>query len=437
MSSGVLRRRNDCSLVTREVCFAGTRYPDLGILRSYRPCSTFTYIVAADLWARQRPCCLAGKAWNFDTLATVQREPGNPTAPTVRRMIEQIAARLNRLPKRSLAALATLLVLATGAVDYVSNADVSFSVIYVIPIAIAAWTVGEGVAFVLCGLSVVLWVGGDIAAGYHYESALIPLWNGIIRLSFYLMVVKLLGALRKSREHLEMRADQKAKALMAEIAAREVLEGELLRISEREQRRFGQDIHDSLCQHLTATALAGQVLTERLTARGEPEAGRAARLVELIEDSIILSRSLAKGLNPIEMGAQGLMEALEEFATSTSELFMISCRFECEYPVLFNDTDTATHLYRIAQEAVSNAIKHGKAKNVLIQLDIAEKGKLLSVTDDGTGCVLFNGESKGMGLRIMSYRARIVGGSLEISKGEHVGVRILCLVPDVKVSSER
>src|SRR5271165_1988590 len=112
------------------------------------------------------------------------------------------------------------------------------------------------------------------------------------------------------------------------MAERERLERELLEISEREQRRIGHDLHDSLCQHLTGAALAGQVLEEKLAARRLPEAGDASKVVELVEEGISLSRKLAKGLHPIEMEAEGLMQALEELVATSTELFKVSCRFE-------------------------------------------------------------------------------------------------------------
>ncbi|HVZ69855.1 MAG TPA: sensor histidine kinase [Rhizomicrobium sp.] len=349
------------------------------------------------------------------------------------RVVEGFVARLRNLAPETLALLSLGMVLGIGFADYATNPNISFSVIYLVPIVTAAWFLNGWFAFVLSLVSVVLWIAGDVHA-HLYDSPVVPLWNGILRLAFYMVVVSLLTELRKSQTDLETRAEEKARALTSEIAARENLESELLRISEREQRRFGQDIHDSLCQHLTATALAGQALTERLASRGDSEAVRAARLVELVEQGIGLSRDLAKGLNPIDMRAHGLMEGLEQFADATSQLFPVACRFECDYPVLFNDSDTAVHVYRIAQEAVSNAVKHGKAKSITIRLEVSDRGKILKVIDDGVGFRLPHGNAAGMGLRIMSYRARIVGGHLDIAPEPGAGTRITCFVPDVRLT---
>jgi signal transduction histidine kinase len=128
------------------------------------------------------------------------------------------------------------------------------------------------------------------------------------------------------------------------------------------------------------------------------------------------------------------MEGLEQFAASTSQLFAVACRFECDDPVPFNDAEAATHVYRIAQEAVSNAIKHGKAKNIVIRLETTDQGKILKVVDDGSGFRLPRDDTKGMGLRIMGYRARLVSGHLDIAAEEGSGTRITCFVPDTRLS---
>jgi signal transduction histidine kinase len=349
------------------------------------------------------------------------------------RTLDSFTAWLRKFSPETLGLITLSMVVAIGVADYIADTNISFSVIYLIPIAMAAWFVNGWFAFALSVVSVVLWIGGDLQT-HLYDSAVVPAWNGILRVTFYMTVVALLTELRKSQTDLEIRAEEKAHALTSEIAARENLESELLRISEREQRRFGQDIHDSLCQHLTATALAGQVLTERLAGSDNAEFERAARVVALVEQGIDLSRELAKGLNPIEMRAHGLMEGLEQFAAATSQLFPVACRFECDYPVPFNDGDTAIHVYRIAQEAVSNAIKHGKAKTIVIRLEASDRGKILKVIDDGAGFRLPHGSATGMGLRIMSYRARIVGGHLDIAPEPGSGTRITCFVPDIRLT---
>lgn len=321
---------------------------------------------------------------------------------------------------------ALLIVAAIGFVDYVTGHEMSFSVFYLLGVALAVWFVGKVFGVLISALSVLVWVMGDLASGAQFSSPLIPIWNAIVLLTFYLVVVWLLASLRSLNRNLEGQVRQRTSALTEEMAERERLESELLEISEREQRRIGQDLHDGLCQHLTGATLAGQVLEEKLAARQLPEASDASRVVDLVEEGINLSRKLAKGLHPVDMEADGLMLALEEYATTTSELFKVSCRFECDVPVLIHDTATAGHLFRIAQEAVGNAIKHGGAKSILIRLDVSEEATVLSVKDDGTGLPEPLPKSRGMGLRIMAHRSGMIGGVFNARRAGPEGTLITC-----------
>src|SRR6266446_6742660 len=336
---------------------------------------------------------------------------------------------LETLPRATLLLLLTLLTCLIGLADYLTGTDTTFSGLYLFPIWIAAWFLGRRVAYGFAILSSVFWVGGDVLAGAYYSSILIPVWNVTSRFVVFIVVAHLVVALRKLNYDLETRAEERAAKLTTEIAARERVERELLHISEREQRRLGHDIHDSLCQHLTGTALAGQVLAQNLKAQNSSQASNAARVVELIEDGISLSRNLAKGLNSVRSSADGLMEALEDFASGTSELFKISCRFECPLPVLINDNDAAEHLYRIAQEAVGNAVKHGHARNIVVRLDLSKAGKMLRVIDDGSGLPSTQVNGKGMGLSIMSYRAGLIGAKFNIRRRDATGTVVTCLLP--------
>jgi len=237
-----------------------------------------------------------------------------------------------------------------------------------------------------------------------------------------------LAKLRALYGELEARVQQRTAALTDEMADRQRLERELLDVSEREQRRIGHDLHDSLGQHLTGAALAVQVLEEKLTIGGFAEAADASKAVELVEQGILLSRKLAKGLHPIEMEADGLMHALEELATTSSDLFKISCSFECDSPVLIRDASTSAHMYRIAQEAISNAVKHGKARNVVIQLESLDDGITLRVRDDGLGLPEVPPKTEGMGLRIMAHRARMIGASFIAQRDKSGGTTVDCVL---------
>src|SRR6185312_67071 len=295
--------------------------------------------------------------------------------------------------------LALFIVIAVGVLDFVSSWDFSFSIFYLLALGLAAWFVGLRFALFISLLSVAVALAGDLENRERYSSRIIPWWNAFIALGFYLVVVALLVKLRSVYGHLEARVRERTLALTQEMSERERIERELLENSEREQRRIGRDLHDSLGQHLTGVALAGQVLEEKLAAQGLPEAKDASHMVELVQEGISLSRKMARGLHPIEIEADGLMQALEELAAISGDLFRVSCRFECDSPVLIRDPATSGHLYRITQEAVSNAVKHGKAKNIVVQLEALDDGIALRVRDDGVGLPENRERSEGMGLR--------------------------------------
>jgi signal transduction histidine kinase len=342
---------------------------------------------------------------------------------------------------RAWVVLATLLIVSgVGVVDYVTGWELSFSVFYLLALGLATWFVGTRFAIFISVLSVAVSLAGDLAMGGLYSNRVVPWWNASIVLTFYFVVVALLAKLRAVHGELEARVKQRTTALTDEMAERERIERELLEISEREQRRIGRDLHDSLGQHLTGVALAGQVLEEKLTTRGLPEAADANKVIELVEEGIALSRKLAKGLHPVEMEADGLMQALEELAAISSDLFKVSCRFECDSPVLIRDTATSGHLYRITQEAISNAVKHGKARNISIQLEALDDGIILRVKDDGTGLPGSLPATAGMGLRIMAHRASIIGTTFQARRDDSGGTMVSCVLQQKrnpeKVSNE-
>ena len=361
----------------------------------------------------------------FDTLPWVWCLIKNSGRKTGDAMLEFVK-KLEKYSRVMFIVASLLLVAAVGFVDYVTGHEISVSVFYLLGVAMAVWFISPGFGVFISGLSVFVSVTSDIASGEQFSSFLVPLWNAVVLLTFYLVVVWLLALLRSLYRHLEVQVRQRTRALTDEIMERERLERELLDISEREQRRIGQILHDSLCQHLTGTTLAAQVLEEKLAARQLPETAEAGQVVGLIEEGINLSRKLAKGLYPVEVSSDGLMLALEEYATTTSELFKVTCRFECDSPVLIHDTTTAGHLYRIAQEAVGNAIKHGKSKNILITLAVSEESTLLSVTDDGVGLPQPLPKQRGMGLRIMAHRSDMINALFSARGNVLGGTEITC-----------
>jgi signal transduction histidine kinase len=293
---------------------------------------------------------------------------------------------------------------------------------------VTAWYVGPKTAFAVGVASICFWLSADYAAGVHFAGPWIPILNAANRLVFHVFIIAIITQLRHLQDNLEALAQSRAKALAKEAARNLWLEREVQEIGEREHRRIGQDLHDGLCQHLTGTALASQVLAERLPA-GAAVRDDARRLVELIEGGITLARGIAKGLYPIEMQSDGLMHALGNFTANTSDMFGINCRFDCPVPVLIENSSTAAHLYRIAQEAVSNAIRHGRATDVEVLLEETDAGIRLRVSDNGVGVPDPLPAHDGMGLRTMADRASSIGGQFTIHPGMMGGAEVVCFAP--------
>ncbi len=216
--------------------------------------------------------------------------------------------------------------------------------------------------------------------------------------------------------------------IFRDITESKRLEKEILEISDRERQRIGQDLHDGLCQHLAGIELMSQALEQKLSARSKDGAARAGEIARQVREVIAQTRRLSRGLSPVTLQSEGLASALQELAANAEKMFGIQCRLVCEGAAGVRDLPTATHLYRIAQEAVSNAIRHGHAPSVLIELRQSGERAFLRVTDDGRGFPKEPG-SAGMGLRIMRSRAGMIGGSLAVESGPHGGAVVTCSIP--------
>jgi two-component system, LuxR family, sensor kinase FixL len=214
-----------------------------------------------------------------------------------------------------------------------------------------------------------------------------------------------------------------------DITERKRLEKEILEITDRERRRFGYDLHDGLCQHLAGIELKTQVLEQNLSHTSKDGASRVAEIGRNVREAISHTRLLARGLSPVSLESDGLMTALHELAAGTAKIFSVGCRFDCPRRVLVADQSAATNIYRIVQEAVSNAIKHGRATRIIVALEKSKDFLQLRVRDNGSGFASKSPRGKGMGLRIMQSRAGMIGGTIAIERNAAGGVTVICNVP--------
>jgi PAS domain S-box-containing protein len=213
-----------------------------------------------------------------------------------------------------------------------------------------------------------------------------------------------------------------------DITERRRLEKEILNISMLEQQRIGQDLHDDLGQILTGTGFFCELLIKKLSGKSIPEAADAREIHKLIMEAKEHTRVLSKGLCPVDIGLGGITTAIKQIVDNTEKVFGIRCRFDYDSDILIEDSTVETQLYYIVQEAVTNSIKHGKAENLNIELKKAGKKIHLNVKDDGIGIPEAIDLAKGLGLRIMFYRAGVIGASINIYRNGERGTAVSCIM---------
>ncbi|OLD72021.1 MAG: hypothetical protein AUF68_08555 [Verrucomicrobia bacterium 13_1_20CM_54_28] len=242
-------------------------------------------------------------------------------------------------------------------------------------------------------------------------------------------------ALQESKKLLEERVRERTrdlrmanKELLDEIARRKGLEGEILEISDREQQRLGQEIHDGLCQHLTAVAFMARSVALRLKNHRVIDAGDIEKIAQLVNDAATDTRNLSRALHRIDVDSAGFITALEDLVDR--EIWRIPCRLEVKPSFHIEDDVAAGELYRIAREAVINANKHSEAREIVIKLERTRSEMVLRVIDDGVGFSSNPKAKRGLGAHIMGYRARLMGARLEIDSPKRGGTRVSCYLPD-------
>lgn len=242
-----------------------------------------------------------------------------------------------------------------------------------------------------------------------------------------LLVIQLLVLARRAAA-IERAVALRTAELETAITERRRLEKEVLEISTQEKQRVGRDLHDSLGQKLTGATYLARALAEELTEDNSPRRDAAAKINEVLKDATAQARRIARGLSPIDLSEGGLSDALRRLAEETEQVFGISCVFHGDSAPVVSST-SATHLYLIAQEAVNNAVKHGDAKEITILLEAVEGGGEFVIEDNGRGLPPGATQAGGMGLRIMRYRAGLIGGELKIERGREGGTVVHCRFP--------
>ena len=329
------------------------------------------------------------------------------------------AAFLNQ-PKAQVWAEAILWIAAVSALDYYTPREFSTFIFYAIPVFALSWHSGwkSGMTFAICGVVI------HFLANLHYgpqESTQFYLWSIVNRLASRAFVVTCGASLRRYREAIRMRVETMDRTRQ--------LEREIVRTSEREQMRIGQDLHDGICQNLAAIDCATECLRSSLEAEGMSQAKTAKVIQKLLKETILDARNLARGIFPAPLGGDGFSTALSDLVTTTNQLRQASITFEANDHISISDPATAMHLYRIAQEALSNAVRHAKALHIAVRIAYYGDTLAITVADDGCGYSSEATNSMGMGLRTMRYRAQLIGARVTINSVPSRGTSVSCTLP--------
>lgn len=378
-------------------------------------------------------------AWGSSQEATIAAKPGEAQK---REPALLAAARSSRVSSWLTACLygerplVTLLfcagyVMAIGLADVASPKEMTFGIFYLIPVVLSGWALGNAAGLAVSFFATVVWCAVDARVLGHGDHVLVA-WNFFSRFAVYACVVLAVARVRLLQDGLQEMVENRTRQLKEEVAHRLEVQREITSVTDRERQRIGHELHDGLGQYLAGLAFRCKALEQSLSSQPALEQQRlyAKELTEMISNAIRQARLLARGLDPIELDNGDLMPAFEQLADEIQHTYSIACLFQSNTRSSVRVIDSVgMALYRICQEAVHNGVRHGGARNVRIQLSVADQVLRLCVLDDGKGFVPGPGRSAGMGLHIMKYRAEQIGGSLAITSVPGEGTQVICTLP--------
>lgn len=314
-----------------------------------------------------------------------------------------------------------------GFLDWMTGPELALSIMYMAPVGFCAWFGGRTIGLAMAFLAAVVWTYLDIAEGRPYSSQWIPFWNGGARLGIFAMTAVLLNTIRKLTDNLQELVALRTAALQAEIANRKEVEKVATEIQSREQQRLGAELHDQLAGHLAGVAFMAKAISESLSRKEMPEGPEAQQLVGFLNQSLRQLRTFCRMLAPVDSG--NLEPSLVRLGAEVETAFGITCAIQAAKNLPQLDLPRARLLYGIAQETVRRAIEKRMAR--VIEITLTEEGSNLKmvICDDGeTEPTIPAPDEQELGVRIMRYRADILGGEVTVEQNVR-GSRVTCVVP--------
>lgn len=332
-----------------------------------------------------------------------------------------VMAAILTAPKWLVLFVALVVVAATIWLDHLTGWQWDASVLYALPIVLVAFRADwlHGLLFAALGAAAGGWHAWQEDPYTSGVSVVLALFSRLFALSMVVIAV----AMVKSRWQLGLTQIEMLKTTQD-------LEEKILWLSEREQERIGRELHDGLCQTLAGIAALSAAQSCKLAGQSQPEASAgAAEITQLLNAAVAETRDIVRGLGPVGLAGADLPAALAQLAVKTERDFRVACIFENPHQVSSLGPETEGHLFRIAQEAVTNALTHGRAGRIDISLGHSDGGLVLQVRDDGAGIAEAARHVPGIGLRSMAYRAEAIGASFEVRPGQRRGTVVTCSVP--------
>lgn len=333
--------------------------------------------------------------------------------------LESVANWLARFPPVIVWVASTFLAVAIGWSDNATGWEMSLFIFYALPIIVVVWRSGLISGIVMALLCGVVWMLAN-ESSHPYETDLGYGWAMVSRLFYFTVVAFAVNSVRKKQQ-----ADA-AHILMLE--ERRQLERDIVSVSEHEQQRIGQDLHDGLCQQLAAIGCAARVLAEDLQAQKLSAAEDAVLIEESLKNAVVEARALARGIFPVHVDRSGLTAALTDLGRTTGRLTGAKIDVRAETEINVDSPEAAMQLYRIAQEALANAVRHSEASQISILVTVEGNQLKLMIEDNGKGINFRTGARTGMGLRTMHYRAQALGGLLDVKDRKGGGTVVTCAV---------